>query len=305
MVGVLAHNEQAGTIWGLGGREYDRISEAVADALMHVVDRLVPRPGERILDVATGTGWTARLLASRGAVVTGIDIGAGVIAAAKALTPGIEFRVGDAEALSFETASFDAVVSTFGVMFAARPEAAAAELARVCRKGGRIGLVTWPPGGTVEGIFQIMWPYMPPPPVGAPPSPFEWGRPDRVRDLLGNAFDLRFETGTSTLRMPDGVAVWELFVNGFGPIKSLAASCDDTRREQLERDFIAFHDRHAARLSRDDRRSPIASTGITIEPAGQGAGLGCGSAASRSSDRTTNFLILSGPQSGRSKDARP
>jgi SAM-dependent methyltransferase len=248
MAGILAHNERAAATWGSGGRDYDRISESIADALAHVVDRLLPQPGERILDVATGTGWTARLLASRGAMITGIDIGAGVIAAAKAMAPSIDFRIGDAEALPFSADSFDAVVSTCGVMFVARPEAAANELARVCRKGGRVGLVTWPPGGTVEGIFQTMWPYMPPPPASPPPSPFEWGMPDRVDELLGDAFDLRFETGTTTLRMPDGAAVWELFVNGYGPTKSLAASCDDTRREQLEHDFIAFHERHRNHL---------------------------------------------------------
>ena len=167
MESVLAHNERAATTWGSGGRDYDHISEGVADALAHVVSRILPQPGERFLDVATGTGWTARLLASRGAAVTGVDIGSGVIEAAKALAPDIDFRVGDAEALPFDENSFDAVTSTFGVMFVARPEVAARELARVCKSGARLGLVTWVPGGTVAGIFQTMRPYMPP----LPPNP--------------------------------------------------------------------------------------------------------------------------------------
>jgi len=66
--------------------------------------------------------------------------------------------------------------------------------------------------------------------------------------LLGDAFDLRFETGTTTLRMPDGRSVWELFVEGYGPTKALAASCDAQRRESLRRDFIAFHERHRSDL---------------------------------------------------------
>jgi SAM-dependent methyltransferase len=247
MASVLAHNEGAAATWGLGGRDYDRISEFVSDALAHLVNRVAPQPGERFLDVATGTGWTARLLSSRGATVTGVDIGAGVIEAAKTLAAEIEFRVADAEALPFEDASFDAVTSTFGVMFVAQPEIAAHEIARVCKKGGRLGLLTWAPEGTVTRFFQTMQPYLTPP-ANPPPSPFAWGRPERIFELLGGAFELRFETGTTTLRMPDGEAVWQLFVNGFGPIKTLAASIGPVRREQLKRDFIEFHEQYRSDL---------------------------------------------------------
>jgi len=245
---VLSHNERAAATWGSGGRDYDRISDFVSDALTHLVNRIIPQPGERFLDVGTGTGWTARLLSSRGATVTGVDIGAGVIEAAKALAPEIDFRVADAESLPFEDASFDAVTSTFGVMFVAQPEIAAHEIARVCKSGGRLGLLTWVPEGTVTGFFQMMRSYMPPPPTNPPPSPFEWGRPERIFELLGHAFELRFERGTTTLRMPDGDSVWELFINGFGPIKTLTASLDPERKEQLKRDFLAFHERYRTDL---------------------------------------------------------
>jgi len=161
------------------------------------------------------------------------------------LAPHIEFRVADAEALPFADATFDGITSTFGIMFVSRPEDAARELARVCKKGGRVGLVTWPRGGTLEGMFTMMKPYMAAPPASPPPSPFEWGQPARVRELLGNAFDLKFETGVTTLRLPSGKAVWELFVTGYGPTKMLAANCDLARRKELERDFIAFHEEHS------------------------------------------------------------
>jgi SAM-dependent methyltransferase len=223
MANILPHNERAAATWGSGGRNYDRIMEFGADALAHLVNRLLPQPGERFLDVATGTGLTARLLSSRGATLVGVDFGAGVIEAAKALAPDIEFRVADAESLPFEDSSFDGITSTFGVMFVAQPEIAAREIARVCKRGGRLGLLTWVPEGTVTRIFQTMRPYMPPPPANPPPSPFEWGRPERVRELLGDAFELQFEPGTTILRMPDGESVWELFVNGYGPTKTLAA----------------------------------------------------------------------------------
>jgi hypothetical protein len=133
-------------------------------------------------------------------------------------------------------------------MFVAQPEIAAREMARVCKKGGRLGLLTWVAEGTVTGFFQMMRPYMPPPPANPPPSPFEGGRRERIRELLGDAFELRFETGTTTLRMPDGGSVWELFVNGFGPIKTLAASVDPERREQLRRDLVAFHEQYRSDL---------------------------------------------------------
>jgi SAM-dependent methyltransferase len=244
---IRDHNKRAAAVWSSGGRDYDRISESISDALAHLVCRIAPQPGEWFLDVATGTGLTARLLALRGAAVTGVDIGAGVIEVAKALAPAIDFRIGDAEALPFDDASFDAT-STCGVMFVAQPKVAAREQARVCKKGGRLGLVSWTPGGAVEGIFQTMRPYMPPPPASPPPSPFTWGRPEGIRELLGDAFELRFETGTTTLRMPDGGSVWELFVKGYGPTKALAASCNAERRDQLRADFIAFHEHYRGYL---------------------------------------------------------
>src|SRR5262249_6390475 len=151
--GILPHNEKAGATWGSAGHAYDKVSETIADAIAHAVTRVAPRPNESFLDVATGTGWAARLIKAQGANVIGIDIGRGVIAAARALSPDIDFQVADAEAMPFGDASFDGIVSTFGVMFVARPEDAARELARVCRKGGRLGIVTWLAGDTLEGLF--------------------------------------------------------------------------------------------------------------------------------------------------------
>jgi len=244
MAVILSHNERAAATWGSGGQHYERLSGSVSDALTHVVNHIAPQPDERFLDVATGTGLTARLLASRGATVTGTDFAAGLIEAAKALAPPIDFQIADAEALPFEDSSFDAVTSTFGVMFVAQPEIAAREKWLVsARKGGRLGLATWAAEGTVTDLFAIIRSYMPPPPANPPPSPFEWGRSERVRDLLGDAFELRFETGTTTLRMQSGESFWDLWVNGFGPAEALAASCDPERRGPLKRDFIEFHGR--------------------------------------------------------------
>jgi SAM-dependent methyltransferase len=152
---IQPHNERAAATWGAGGAAYDAISRTIADSIEHCLQRLAPGPGERVLDLATGTGWAARGAAARGAEVVGVDIGADLIEAAKerARQAGLEiaFEVGDAERLRFEDESFEVVVSTCGVMFASDPEAAAAEIARVCKRGGRVGLTTWPPEGTLSG----------------------------------------------------------------------------------------------------------------------------------------------------------
>jgi SAM-dependent methyltransferase len=249
---VQGHNERSAKVWSSGGRDYDEISRGIADAIAHCVLRLNPRPSERILDLSTGTGWTSREVARRGATVVGVDIAADLLEAARAIADterlSIAYEIGDAEALPFEDGSFDAVVSTFGVMFATRPEPAAAELARVCRKGGRIALATWTPDGNVFEMFKVMRRFMPPPPTPAPPSPFDWGRVERLRELLGSAFDLRIEDGTSFYREPTAVAAWQTFSIGYGPTRMLAEGLDADRRDALRRDFTAFHEQFATDL---------------------------------------------------------
>ena len=244
--GIQAHNERPAAVWSVGGRDYDQISRGIADAIEHCVVRLNPQPGERILDLATGTGWTSRAIARRGATVMGVDIAADLLVAARAKAEAealpIQYRLGDAESLPFETGEFDAVVSTFGIMFASRPEAAAEELARVCRKGGRIALTTWAPDGNLFKMFQVMKRYAPPPPSPAPPSPFEWGRTERIQQLLELTFSLRFEKGISYYREPSGEAAWDTFSKGYGPTRSLAASLDPAVRSTFREDFVAFHD---------------------------------------------------------------
>jgi len=242
---IEQHNERAASVWSAGGASYDEISRGISDAIEHCVLRLDPKPGERILDVATGTGWTSRRAAARGAMVTGVDIASDLLAAARsrAISGGfdIDYHLGDAERLPFADGQFDAVVSTFGVMFASRPERAARELARVVRKGGRVALTTWLSDGNLFKMFQVMKPFMAAPPAPAPPSPFEWGNIDRVRDLLGSAFELKFERGVSYYREPTAEAAWETFSTGYGPTKTLAASLEQGRREAFRADFIAFH----------------------------------------------------------------
>ncbi|WP_375690436.1 class I SAM-dependent methyltransferase [Pseudooceanicola sp. LIPI14-2-Ac024] len=243
---TITETDEAGpaaTMWGLGGEKYDLVSFAISDALAHAAQRLDPAPGSRVLDVATGTGWSARNAARYGAHVTACDFAPGMLTAARALSagvqPAIEFHQASAEALPFEDAAFDGVISTFGVMFAADPARAAAELARVVRPGGRLALATWVPGGSVAEFFAMLAAFSDAPPP--PSNPMDWGEPDRLQALLGGAFVLEFEPGVSHARHADEAAIWAWYLAGFGPVKLLHDALGPDDRARLRTAFDAFH----------------------------------------------------------------
>ena len=137
---IQPHNQRPAATWSSGGAAYDRISYGIADSIEHAVLRLAPASGERILAPCTGTGWTSRVVARHGARVTGVDIADGLLDAARARAAAeglaIDYRLGYTEDLPFDEGAFDAVISTCGVMFATRPDAAARELARVTGAAG-------------------------------------------------------------------------------------------------------------------------------------------------------------------------
>ncbi len=252
-VAALPPRELGGTCARLSvAQAFDEVGRSVADAIEHSIERLAPRPGERLLDVGTGCGWAARRLAERQAKVSAIDPARSAIAAAEALAKSrsleIAFAKGEAEALPYPDAAFDGVVSAFGVTFAQRPQDAAAELARVCRPGGRLTLTAWTPDGNVFGMFRVMKPYMAAPDDAPSASPFDWGRPERVSQLLGEAFELSFEKGTSVYRAPSGEAAWRSHSRGYAPLRALLGHLGEVARARLKRDFIAFHDSFAGGL---------------------------------------------------------
>lgn len=162
------------------------------------------RAGQRVLDVACGTGVVALAAARAGAHVTGVDLTPELLKRARenaAITGAeIDWREGDVEALPFPDASFDVVVSQFGHMFAPRPDVATREMLRVLKPGGRIAFSTWPPELHTGRMFALLGRYLPSPPPGiaAPPA---WGNPDTVRERLGDAVrDVMFDRGV--LRAP-------------------------------------------------------------------------------------------------------
>lgn len=236
--------ERQSVVWGSG--PYERISEHLRIAHDHLLQAVEPREGERWLDVATGTGEIAVRAAEAGARVTGLDLAPDLIESARsrAAAAGVDvsFDVGDAEKLPYEDDEFDTVSSSFGVMFSPDHRAAADELGRVCRTGGRLGLLNWHPAVGVAEFFKVLAAYMPPPPEGVG-SPFAWGDHDHLEELLGEAFELRYEEGDCPQPGESSEEIWELFSTAYGPTKALADSLDDEQLEALRADWIAYFER--------------------------------------------------------------
>jgi len=245
---VLEKNEKAAGMWSSGGREYDAISRGVEEGIRHCVLRLAPQKNEQILDIATGTGLTARNIARSGANVTGVDIAQGLLDAAREISDeeglSIDWQLGDAEKLPFGDASFDAAASTFGIMFASNQEAAINELGRVVRPGGRIAIAAWLPESTAVKLRQVIAPFMPPPPQTAspPPSPFNWGDAEWVRQTLGANFELGCEKAELTHRVASPAEAWQVYVDGFGPIRATANALEPDRRSELKTAFETWID---------------------------------------------------------------
>jgi SAM-dependent methyltransferase len=267
---IRPHNERARSIWNAPGGRYDAISRSIADAIEHAVERLRPAASERVLDLATGTGWASRVVAQRfpNTAVIGVDIADQMLEFARDAATrhglAIDYRIGDAEQLPFRDGEMDAILSTFGVMFASRPEAAASELARVVKPGGRVVLSTWKHDGNVAAMFGVMKPFLPAPAAGTtpPPSPFAWGRAERLEELLGGSFDIEIEEGVNHFRYASGEQAWELWVNHYGPARMLAQNLDDARRAEFKKAMIAWHETFESPLGYDQPRAYLITRAI-------------------------------------------
>ncbi len=174
-------------VWASG--DYPHLGRILWELGGVLVGALDVRPGQRVLDVAAGTGNAASRAALAGADVVASDLTPELLTAgrAEAEKEGVtlKWEVADAEHLPFADASFDTVMSCIGVMFAPHHQASADELLRVVRPGGRVGLLSWTPAGLVGQLFATMKPFAPPPPAGAQPPPL-WGDEEHVRALLGD-----------------------------------------------------------------------------------------------------------------------
>jgi ubiquinone/menaquinone biosynthesis C-methylase UbiE len=220
--------------WSAGA--FEEVAESIGDVHVALVEALAPRAGETWLDVGCGAGHVAELAAAAGADVTGIDLSPRLVGVAKARAEAggydIDYSVGDAENLAVADASFDIVSSSFGMIFAPDHAAAARELARVTRPGGRLGFSAWTPDGTIGDMFRLLAQFQPPPPEGAG-GPGQWGSEEHVREHLADAFDLTIERRTSRAEDESFDAFWDAYSTNFGPLKLLLENAGD-RRDEVE-----------------------------------------------------------------------
>ena len=218
------------------GAAYERVADEFAPIHDRVVAALAPRPGERVLDVACGTGGVALRAARFGAEVVGLDLSAAQLAKARAAAAAeglaVRFDEGDCQEMPYEDASFDVVASVFGAIFAASHAAAASELARVCRRGGRLALTTWPyDGWAILGDLLSRER-----PEGDDPT--LWVRRDYAQRLLGERFDLSFDWGRWEVRRSSAEEVWEFAASSVPPFKAWLESLDADRLAGVRAEYL-------------------------------------------------------------------
>ena len=212
--------------------------------------------GRKVLDVAAGNGMASLAAARRWCDVTSTDYVASLLerGRARALAEGlnIEFREADAEALPFAESSFDAVISTFGVMFTPNQRKAAAELMRVCKSGGQIGLANWTPDGFIGQMFKILGKYLPPP--AAAKSPLLWGTRTHLTEMFGSAATwIKTEPRHFNFRYRSSAHFLEVFRTYYGPMLKAFSALETLQQNRLEKDLLDL----IARMNRAADRSMV------------------------------------------------
>ena len=239
-LGTIKSRQQ--TAWGSG--DYAMIGttlQIVGEMLCEAVDL---RSNQRVLDVAAGNGNATLAAARRFADVVSTDYVGALLERgrerAKADRLPVTFQEADAEALPFADASFDVVLSTFGVMFTPNQEQAASELMRVCRPGGKIGLANWTPESFIGQLFKTIGKYVPPAP--GVKSPALWGSKAHLDTLFGSKATVAAESRNFVFRYKSPKHWLEIFRTYYGPVLKAFAAIDPKAREALEADLYALLD---------------------------------------------------------------
>ena len=227
-------------------------------------------PAQRVLDVAAGNGNVTLAAARRWCDVVATDYVPALLdramERARAEHLDIEIQQADAEALPFADASFDVVVSTFGIMFTPDQERAAAEMARVCRPGGKMGLANWTPQGFIGQVFKTLGGYLPPP--AGVKSPALWGTRERLSELFGaSAASITAEPRNFVFRYRSPAHFLDVFKTYYGPVLKALAALDEHQAQGLARRSRSVdrtlqprdgrHDGGAERVSRSGHRQAL------------------------------------------------
>lgn len=231
--------ERNRAMWSSG--DYSLIGVVFVPVSELLCEAVELRAGQKVLDVATGTGNTALAAARRYGEVTGVDIVSSWLerarnrAAAEKL-PAV-FMEGDAESLDFPDDSFDAVLSTFGCMFAPDQEKTASELLRVCRPGGKIGLASWTPAGYAGQLLKTISKFLPEPPSGFK-SPVLWGTEERLNELFADQADsIRHNRRMFNFRFLSAQHAAEINKKYMGPMTKLYDSLDDQGKVSFDQEM--------------------------------------------------------------------
>jgi ubiquinone/menaquinone biosynthesis C-methylase UbiE len=227
--------------WGSG--DYAVIGTTLQIVGEQLAEACDLRTDERVLDVAAGNGNATLAAARRGCIVTSTDYVGSLLdrGAERARAEGLQvaFKVADAEALPFDDASFDVVLSTFGVMFSPDQGRAAAELARVCRPGGRIGMANWTPEGFIGQVFKTLGRHLPPP--AGVQSPSRWGVEANLHALFGrSASAISVTPRIFNFRYRSAAHFIDVFRTWYGPVHKAFAALPGEGATALERDLASL-----------------------------------------------------------------
>lgn len=229
--------------WSAG--DFDVVAERIWAVGDDLAERAAVKSGEVVLDVACGTGNCAIPAAVAGADVVGLDITPELFEAGRrrATEAGVEVEwvEGDAQALPYDDASFDVVLSSFGCMFAPDQGKAAAEIARVLKPGGRAAIAAWRPDGSIGGFFQAVSKHAPPPPPGFTPPPM-WGVRDHVSGLFADTgLEISFDDAAAHWHFDSVEEAVEEYGTKFGPVVMLRAALEpEGKWEALRDDLTAY-----------------------------------------------------------------